>query len=168
MAKPKRPSPRRAQVIEALNDAARAHSGATVLFHAAIAEQFGLSPTDSKTLDLLERHGPMTAGELVERTGLASPSVTALIDRLEAKGVARRVRDDQDRRRVIVELVPAGVFGIVRQFGELKTAVAELWAPYTIEQLEVILDFLQRSTAFVTARATRIAAGTRTGSAANR
>jgi DNA-binding transcriptional ArsR family regulator len=77
---------RRTQLIAALSEAARAHSTATVLFHTAMAEQFGLSPTESKTMDLLERFGPLTAGELVERTGLASPSVTALIDRLESKG----------------------------------------------------------------------------------
>ena len=88
---------RRAQVLDALNTAVRAHSTATVLFHSAMAEQFGLSATESKAMDLLDRLGPLSAGDLVEHTGLASPSVTALIDRLESKGFVRRVRDAQDR-----------------------------------------------------------------------
>ena len=150
------PANRRAQVIAALNEAARAHSTATVLFHAAMAEQFGLSATDSKAMDLLERFGPLSAGELVEHTGLASPSVTALIDRLESKGFVRRVRDGQDRRRVMVELVPERIQGIVEKFGDLRTEVEELWAPYTIEQLEVILDFLRRGADFVSARAMKL------------
>jgi DNA-binding MarR family transcriptional regulator len=32
--------------------------------------------------------------------------VTAVIDRLEHAGYARRVRDDEDRRRVKVEVTP--------------------------------------------------------------
>ena len=136
---------RRAELIAAVRQAARAHSTAAVLFHAAVAEQFGLTPTDAKTVELLDRFGPLTAGELVERTGLASPSVTALIDRLEARGFVRRVRDEGDRRRVIVELVPEGARGITERFGHFKASVDELWEPYTVEQLEVILDFLRRS-----------------------
>jgi len=143
---------RRAQVLASLNDAVRAHSTATVLFHSFMGEQFGLSATDSKALDLLDRFGPLSAGDLVERTGLASPSVTALIDRLESKGFVRRVRDAQDRRRVMVELVREGTRGLEQKFGNLKAEADELWAPYTIEQLEVILDFLQRSIDFVASR----------------
>jgi DNA-binding MarR family transcriptional regulator len=145
-------------VVEELNEASRAHSTATVLFHAAMAEQFGLSSTDSKAMDVVARFGPLTAGELVERTGLASPSVTALIDRLEAKGLVRRVRDTEDRRRVIVELVPEGIAPMARRFDDLKTDVQELWAPYTLHELEVILDFLKRSAEFVASRTTRMAA----------
>jgi len=146
------PGGRRAQVLASLNDAVRAHSTATVLFHSFMGEQFGLSATDSKALDLLDRFGPLSAGDLVERTGLASPSVTALIDRLESKGFVRRVRDAQDRRRVMVELVREGTRGLEQKFGNLKAEADELWAPYTVEQLEVILDFLQRSIQFVASR----------------
>ncbi|MGI8497825.1 MAG: MarR family winged helix-turn-helix transcriptional regulator [Gemmatimonadaceae bacterium] len=150
-----RPTSRRAQLIATLNEAARAHSTASVLFHAAMVEQFGLGPTDAKTLELLERFGPLSAGELVERTRLASPSVTALIDRLEARRFVRRVRDERDRRRVIVELVPEGFKGIADKFGRFTSSVGELWAPYTVEQLQVILDFLQRSTDLVSRRTAR-------------
>lgn len=149
------PGGRRAQLLEALSEAARAHSTATVLFHASMAEEFGLSPTDTKALDLLERSGPMTAGELVERTGLASPSVTALIDRLESKGLARRVRDTTDRRRVIVELVPEGIRSLAQKFERLKDETEELWAPYSVEQLELIHDFLRRAAEFVGRRTSR-------------
>src|SRR5262249_25839269 len=128
------PQSRRARLTDALKDAARAHSTATVLLHAAVAEQVGLSPTDSKTLHLLARFGPLTAGELVDRTGLASASVTALIDRLEARGFVRRVRDDADRRRVIVELAPQAAQKMARLFAGLRESVDELWAPYTIKE----------------------------------
>ena len=136
----------RARLIRELRDAVRAHSTAVVLFHASVAERFGLGPTDIKTVELLHRLGPLTAGELVERTGLASSSVTALIDRLEGHGLIRRARDSSDRRRVVVDLVPQAAGEIAAQFGRVTRAADELWKAYSDEQLVLILDFLRRVT----------------------
>lgn len=100
---------RRAVLLEDLRAAGRRHSDATVIFHGAIAERLGIHSTDEKTMSLLEREGPMLAGAIAEKTGLATASVTALLDRLEARGFIRRTRDPADRRRVIVEADRAGV-----------------------------------------------------------
>jgi hypothetical protein len=48
----------------------------------------------------------MTPGRLGEELNLTSPSVTALLDRLERHGHLRRVRDQRDRRRVTLEIEP--------------------------------------------------------------
>ena len=66
----------------------------------------GLNPTDVRCVDLLDQHGTMTAGALAELAGLSTGAVTFLLDRLERAGFVRRVRDLEDRRRVLVELVP--------------------------------------------------------------
>src|SRR2546429_5265746 len=58
-----KPPTTRAELLAALNEAARRQSTATVLFHAAVAERLGLSATDHKYADLIARQGPMTAGE---------------------------------------------------------------------------------------------------------
>lgn len=79
----------------------------TVLRHARIAERMGLSGTDHKTFDLVIRSGgPLTAGRIAELTGLSTGAVTGVIDRLEKVGLVRRVRDPEDRRKVLVEVVP--------------------------------------------------------------
>ena len=49
-----------------------------------------------------------TAGWLGEALGLTSGAVTAVVDRLERSGHVRRVRDQHDRRRVILENSPDG------------------------------------------------------------
>ena len=46
---------RRAELLEELALAGRAMSAATVMFHATVAERQGLSATEEKALDLLER-----------------------------------------------------------------------------------------------------------------
>jgi DNA-binding MarR family transcriptional regulator len=46
--------------------------------------------------------------ELSEYLNVAVNSVTGIVDGLERKGLARRVRSEQDRRAVRVELTSAG------------------------------------------------------------
>lgn len=87
--------------------ACRAYSTAAVVLHQRIAERLGLSAADIKALDVLQRRGPLTAGELARETALATASVTSLIDRLERKDLVRRAPDPTDRRKVRVELGPA-------------------------------------------------------------
>ena len=73
---------------------------------AGLAHAMGLHPTDVNALRLLDlagSHRP-TMSELGSALGLSSPAVTGLVDRLEAHGMARRVADPDDRRRVRVEL----------------------------------------------------------------
>jgi DNA-binding MarR family transcriptional regulator len=48
----------------------------------------------------------MTAGELAKAAGLTTGAVTAVIDRLEKAGIAQRVADPTDRRRVRIEATP--------------------------------------------------------------
>lgn len=59
-------------------------------------------------LQHLLHSGPLTLGELVEHLGLSKASVTELADRVEAKNLTSRIRDDRDRRRVFIGLTEEG------------------------------------------------------------
>jgi DNA-binding MarR family transcriptional regulator len=137
---------RRRELLDALTQVGREHSDATVIFHAAVAARLGLHPTDHKVMSLLERQGAMSAGEIAQRTGLATGSVTALIDRLEQRGLARRRPDPRDRRRVLVEATEAGVASFAPYFAPRRRSLARLFSRYTDDELAVIVDFLTRST----------------------
>ena len=106
------------ELISQLIYEARAHEAANRAFDAAAFDKLGLNHTDGRCMDIIENEGGLTAGRLAELSGLTTPAVTAVLDRLERAGYARRVRDEQDRRRVIVELTP--------EFG--KRAM-KIWAP---------------------------------------
>jgi DNA-binding MarR family transcriptional regulator len=135
----------REKLLAAIVAAGRENSTATVLFHSAINEKMGLGVTDGKALDVLVRVGPMAAGELADYTGLASASVTSLIDRLEERGFVRRVRDPHDRRRVIVEPILEREEEFAAHFGSFVAAAMALLDDYSTEELAVILDFLTKS-----------------------
>ena len=130
---------RRSRLVEELLAAGREHSDVVVMFHAAVAEQLGLRPTETKTLGLLERHGATTPGELARLTGLAPASVTGLLDRLERRGLVRRTRDSADGRRQLVELDRVRVPEIRRTFDALVTGLQALYERYTETELEVLL-----------------------------
>src|SRR5437763_15469371 len=98
--------PARGELVEGLLRLGRQLSSATIMFHQAVADHFGLNPTDHKCMDLLFTKGPMTAGELADVTGLTTGAITGVIDRLEGDGFVRREDDPNDRRRVIVRVVP--------------------------------------------------------------
>ena len=130
-----------------LDRAGRALGAATVMLHSAIGERAGLSVTEYKALDILIRSGAVTAGELADRTGLTTGAVTGLVDRLEAAGFARRVKDPHDRRRVIVEpRVEELASRLEPIFAGLGRATREVYARYSGPELATILDFTRRMT----------------------
>jgi DNA-binding MarR family transcriptional regulator len=54
------------------------------------------------------RDGPRAAGELGRKLGLSATSMTRILDRLEDRQLLRRSRDGEDRRKVVVTLLPEG------------------------------------------------------------
>ena len=71
----------------------RAYQTSNDNFDQAIADHLGMNRTDMRCVDLIDQAGGMTAGELARAAGLTTGAVTAVIDRLERAGMARRVAD---------------------------------------------------------------------------
>jgi DNA-binding MarR family transcriptional regulator len=67
-----------------------------------------LTVQEFRSLEFLASAEPRKTKELAKYLGLAVNSVTDVVDALEQKGLARRRRDDADRRVVRVELTAAG------------------------------------------------------------
>jgi DNA-binding MarR family transcriptional regulator len=118
----------------------------TILFHQAIANMVGVSITDMKCLDYVDRGGDVTAGDLARMTGLTTGAITAAIDRLEKAGLARRERSETDRRKVFIRTTEsAATQRIVPIFDELGRDVLALATRYSTRELETIKDFCDRS-----------------------
>ncbi|KAF1678826.1 MarR family transcriptional regulator [Bacillus mexicanus] len=117
----------------------------TVLFHQAAAQALGLFPTDLKSADILNETGPMTAGELGEKTGLSTGSVTALVDRLEKAGYVAREKDPNDRRKVMIVPLTASKKHVKDLFRSLSESTMDLCREYTEEELELIFSFVGKA-----------------------
>src|SRR6266567_327940 len=65
-----------------------------------------LSPRHVAALEQL-REGPVTVSELASRLGLTLPTVSGVLADLDRAGLVERHADPADRRRTIVEIIPA-------------------------------------------------------------
>ncbi len=72
---------------------------------AMAAEIAGVSRNDLRCLNMLAE-APAKPSQIATELGLTSGSVTTLLDRLERANLARRDRDPQDRRGVVVHATP--------------------------------------------------------------
>ena len=147
----------REELIRDFIAAVRASQTATEMLDAAIADYMGLHDTDFRCLDILDQEGPMTAGHLAKRARLSPGATTAVLDRLEAKGYARRARDTEDRRRVLVEVAPELRQRAEELYGPPEEGAEEL-AIYSDEQLEFLIGFLRGSVAYQEERMRRLEA----------
>jgi DNA-binding MarR family transcriptional regulator len=120
----------------------------TVLLHHTVASKAGLNVTDLQCLNLLSLDGRVTPGRLAQAMGITTGgAITAVIDRLEKAGYVRRTRDPDDRRRVIVELIPEAMVRIADYFEPIAESVLARFAGYSDEQLRTLLDFTNSNNA---------------------
>ena len=92
----------------------------------AAHRSLGINGTDGRCLDIIDRRGLVSAGQLATEAGLTTGAVTAVLDRLEAKELVRRVADPDDRRRILVEVTEKQRQEAGRLYFPLK-AMADPW-----------------------------------------
>ena len=102
-------------------------------------------------LAALKVHGPHTLGQLAERERISAPSMNRTVNCLEESGYVSRTPSEADRRKVIIDLTPAG-----REVVEETVRRRDLWlesvmADLTPEEREV----LARAAAFMREAARR-------------
>lgn len=130
-------------LLPELSRQGRAFSTATVLLHAAVGERLGLTPRELKSLELLARRGPMTAGEFAEQACLTPPTVTGLMGRLSRKGFVRRAADPEDGRRVLLEVDPDEGARVAARMGLLTEEMQAVAQRYTAEELRLVLRWME-------------------------
>jgi DNA-binding MarR family transcriptional regulator len=128
----------------------------TQMLDEAAAAYMGINPTDGRAIDVIDQHGRITAGELARELRLSTGAVTTLVDRLERAGFARRVRDDDDRRRVLIEVTP--IVGELSQeiYGSPEEAFSGFARGFNDEEFEVLHRFQQLSQTWLEERLARV------------
>lgn len=143
-------------VFEELIDEIRRSQNATDRFDQAVADALGLNRTDLRCVDVLDREGPLTAGQLAHATGLTTGAMTTALDRLERAGYARRLRDATDRRRILVELTPQAGAHANQFYAEHAAEAERLYHRYSAEELELLLHFVREGREFNEQHAARV------------
>jgi DNA-binding MarR family transcriptional regulator len=133
----------RQELVNAAGLAARLHQNAYDRFEDAASEYIGVNRSAMRCMDVLDRVGRLTPGEIATQTGLTSGAVTALLDRLERVGYVRRLRDLDDRRRIWVELTDKARQVAAEVYGPL-VGVLDEYDKYSDEELQLITRYIER------------------------
>ena len=137
-------SSKKQALIERLMFLGQMESTETALFHQKAAESYGLGVTDLKAVSALLQEGSMTAGQVGERLHITTGAVTNLVDRLEKRGILRRVADPNDRRKVIIEVNPVALYSTGNPYESMGQAYTKLLDTYTEKELEFLVGYHER------------------------
>lgn len=94
-------------------------------FHTEVTSQ-GLSVLAWRVLASLAGHGPMPVRSLCEHVLAQQPTVTKLLDRLQAQGLVQRLDDAQDRRQTLVQLSTEGAARVAPLLAKAKAHEAQV------------------------------------------
>jgi DNA-binding MarR family transcriptional regulator len=147
---------RRAELIGQTTAEVRRQQIAYDRFHDAVAAYLGLNRTDIRCLDILDLTGRQAAGELAAGMGMSTGAVTAMLDRLEKAGYVRRVRDPDDRRRVLVELAQLAAERGREIYGPFEEQARPMFARFTDAELALVRDFLALGSDFYERQISRL------------
>jgi DNA-binding MarR family transcriptional regulator len=131
------------KVFEELIYEVRRSQNATDRFDQAVADAIGINRTDLRCLDVIQREWPVPAGRLADQTGLTTGAITTVLDRLERAGYARRVRDPNDRRRVLVEPTLDALEGAGDLYAEHIALSERSYKRYTETELKLLLEWVR-------------------------
>lgn len=119
------------QVVHALRRIIRAID----LHSRALVHRYGLTQPQLAVLKELHRHGGVSTGRLTRALHLSQATMSGILDRLARRSLIRRERSDEDKRRVLVFLTPAG--------GEMLSEAPPLLQENFIREFDKLADWEQ-------------------------
>ena len=134
-------SENRAELTRAIGLAIMQWQDATQAYDEAVGVRLGLNMAERHCIGLLHG-GPQSAGAIATATGLTPAAVTALIDRLEARGLLTRTRSIEDRRKVVIEATEATRDLSARYYGAIAREGEKVIASFGDAELATISRFV--------------------------
>ena len=137
---------RRQRLTTEIRDTLRELGIQLALLNHHVSARLELKDVDLDCLNLVDRHGPLSPSALARRAGLHPATITGILDRLERGGWVIRERDPSDRRGVLVRALRERNADLMRLYSGMSASMNKLLAAYADPDLELIADFLHRTT----------------------
>jgi DNA-binding MarR family transcriptional regulator len=131
------------------------HSAAAFGFASRAGRRMKLGLAEVAALELVQTLGPQTPGQIGAQLAMPSGSVTALIDRLEAKHFIERRPNPKDRRGYLVVLSTQAWDRAGLDLLPMAGRIASLAAELPDGDRQVVTSFLDRMSALLTLAARR-------------
>jgi DNA-binding MarR family transcriptional regulator len=149
----------REELEHAVRRGLRQFDGELDVLEQVVATRLGLSRTDGRALEIIDRRHGISPGELARDLGFTPSAITVAINRLQDAGLVSRSISGEDRRRVLIETTDRGhelVAGFMKEFGGLVTGVLKQMSD---EDLAAVERFLSRCSATAAEYRLRVRAG---------
>jgi DNA-binding MarR family transcriptional regulator len=139
---------RRRRLATEIKDSLRELSNQLSLLNHQVGAHLELKDVDLDCLELVTRYGPMSPSAVARRAGLHPATMTGVLDRLQRGGwiVRERGPEAADRRAVTVRAVRDRNAEVFHLYAGMNTTMDKLLADYSEAELELLVDFLQRTT----------------------
>jgi DNA-binding MarR family transcriptional regulator len=139
---------RRRRLTAAIKESLRELSNQLSLLNHQVGAHVDLKDVDFDCLELINRYGTLSPSALARRAGLHPATMTGILDRLQRGGWVTRDRDPDasDRRAVTVRALRDRNAEVFRLYSGMNTSMDQICADYTDTELELLADFLRRTT----------------------
>ncbi len=94
-----------------------------------------------RALWILE-HGPQSLSGLAEKQFVSLPTMSNSISILEERGWIQRTRSTEDRRKVVIEIAPAGLAVLAEVRSEMEAKVSTIVSTLSAEERDQIMQGL--------------------------
>ncbi len=81
---------------------------ASELYTKELTRKYQISAAQLNCILTLYEYGPLPPSKIADHMMVKSSTVTGVVDRLEKKGIAERMRNSPDRRVITIQLTEAG------------------------------------------------------------
>ena len=105
--------------------------------HQLTVHQFGI------LLNIYKR-GPLTQKEIAQQTNGDEPTTARLMKRLEDKGCIKRIIDEDDKRKRMVSLSPAGISLLEKILPHAQEVNKEMLSSLSDDEKNILLTLLNK------------------------
>jgi len=108
------------------------------------ASKLEVSERELALLRTLVEEGPMITKALGGRFGVPVSTMTGLVDRMEKKGLVRRLRGRRDRRAIELEATPAGALALKEHARGLEAVARGILEALPERDQDALITILRR------------------------
>jgi DNA-binding MarR family transcriptional regulator len=113
------------------------------IFRAQVGRLLDLGPVEYTVLTLIEENPGGSLARLARALAVTPPHITALVDRLEARGLVARVASDADRRARVLSVTRTGA-QLVRKATSRILAAENAALPLTPGEQAILAELLHK------------------------
>ncbi len=113
-------------------------------FTDVVGKPLGLRTVEFTVLQLVHENSLVTATKLAKALAITSPAVTMWLDRLEARGLIQRERNETDRRTQNVRITPQGTELVTLAIGRLLEADRGILSHLSQGEQHMLLELLHK------------------------